>query len=131
MYINEPGHSIWKNLESDKKRKGFEGGIIVIDEGFNSEEHPKLARRLLPPIDHFNCRCNVEIKRYDPIVRVIFNDPATIIYWKDGSKTVVKCGDNDVYDREKGLAMAIAKKYLGNKGNYNNILKKYLKEEEK
>lgn len=29
---------------------------------------------------------------YTPIVeRVIFNHPATIIFWKDGSKTVVKC----------------------------------------
>lgn len=25
------------------------------------------------------------------IKNVIFNDPATIVFWKDGTKTVVKC----------------------------------------
>ena len=57
---------------------------------------------------------------------VIFNDPATIIKWADGTKTVVKAQDGDVYDPEKGLAMAIAKKALGNKGNYNNEINKWL-----
>lgn len=59
---------------------------------------------------------------------VIFHDPATIILWGDGTKTVVKCGKNDTYDPEKGMAMAICKKLLGNKGNYNNVFKKWLKE---
>ena len=59
---------------------------------------------------------------------VIFNNPATIILWKDGTKTVVKCGKNDTYDPEKGMAMAICKKLMGNKGSYNNVFKKWLKE---
>ena len=33
--------------------------------------------------------CNVSIRK------VIFNDPATIVLWSDGSKTVVKCGPED------------------------------------
>lgn len=49
---------------------------------------------------------------------VIFAPPATIVYWSDGSKTVVKCSEKDVFDPEKGLAMAIAKRCGGNKGNY-------------
>jgi len=63
------------------------------------------------------------------IKRVIFNKPATIVFWEDGTKTVVKAsGEN--FDKEKGLAMAITKKILGlNKGNYNNIFKKWCKEE--
>lgn len=63
------------------------------------------------------------------IRKVIFNDPATIVYWIDGSKTVVKCQEGDTYDKEKGLAMAISKKVLGNKGNFNNIFKHYCEEE--
>ena len=59
------------------------------------------------------------------IERVIFNVPATIVIWKDGSKTVVKCAKED-FDPEKGLAMAIAKKALGNKGSYYNVFKKWL-----
>lgn len=64
-------------------------------------------------------------KTFD-IDKVIFNDPATIVLWQDGTKTVVKASPNDVYDPEKGLAMAIAKKALGNKGNYYEVFKKVL-----
>lgn len=52
------------------------------------------------------------------IKNVIFAHPATIVYWSDGSKTVVKCSEKDVFDPEKGLAMAIAKRCGGNKGSY-------------
>lgn len=62
------------------------------------------------------------------IRKVIFHDPATIIIWRDGTKTVVKCGENDTYDKEKGMAMAICKRIYGNKGNYNNIFKEWLEE---
>ena len=57
---------------------------------------------------------------------VIFNGPATIVFWSDGTKTVVKCQEDDEYDPEKGLAMAISKKALGNKGNYCNVFHKWL-----
>lgn len=59
------------------------------------------------------------------IKKVIFNDPATIVLWRDGSKTIVKCGENDIFDPEKGLAMAIVKKCFGNQGNYFNQIKKW------
>lgn len=59
---------------------------------------------------------------------VIYNDPATIVFWEDGTKTVVKC-KNEKFDPEKGLAMAFSKKMLGNKGNYYNVFKKWLPEE--
>lgn len=75
------------------------------------------------------------------IEKVIFNDPATIVFWKDGTKTVVKagskpidisndCWNEDKFDPEKGLAMAIAKKALGNEGNYYNEFRKWLPEKD-
>lgn len=64
------------------------------------------------------------------IKKVIFNNPATIVFWDDGTKTIVRCGENDIYDPEKGLAMAISKKALGNQGNYYETFKKHLPEEE-
>ena len=63
------------------------------------------------------------------IDNVIFNDPATIVFWNDGTKTVVKA-ENEPFDPEKGLAMAISKKVLGNKGNYYETFKKWLPEKE-
>ncbi len=73
---------------------------------------------------------SVERKTDMRIKKVYFNNPATVVLWEDGTKTVVKSGEDDIYDPEKGLAMAIAKKALGNKGNYYEVFKKWLPEEE-
>lgn len=70
----------------------------------------------------FNDSC---IRLSFQIDKVIFNDPATIVFWKDDTKTVVKAGNDEYFDKEKGLAMAISKKVLGNKGNYYNTFKKH------
>ena len=60
------------------------------------------------------------------IEKVIFNNPATIVIWDNGDKTVVKC-DGEKYDPEKGLAMAITKYLLGNnQGYYYDIFTKWL-----
>lgn len=55
---------------------------------------------------------------------IIFNRPATIVLWADGTKTIVKCSSKDAWDPEKGLALCFMKKALGNKGNFNNVLKR-------
>lgn len=60
------------------------------------------------------------------IKNVIFHDPATIVYWMDGSKTVVKCQSGDIFDPEKGLAMAIAKRVYGDNGRYCELFKKWI-----
>lgn len=83
------------------------------------------------------------------IENVIFQNPATIVFWSDGTKTVVNCMDNveerkkivdgkeviirkprksETYSKEAGLAMAIVKKWAGNNGNYNNIFRKFIPE---
>ena len=67
-----------------------------------------------------------EINRKPFIKQVIFNAPATVVIWSDGTKTVVKCQPGDEYSKETGLAMCIAKKYLGNKGNFNEVFKKFI-----
>lgn len=57
---------------------------------------------------------------------VIFNYPATIILWKDGTKTTVKARKGEKYDPEKGFAMAVCKKMFGNEGNYYKVFKEYV-----
>lgn len=64
------------------------------------------------------------------IKKVIFHDPATIVIWTDGTKTVVKCSENDIFDPEKGLAMAIVKRAFGNDNSFHKIFKKWLPKEE-
>lgn len=62
------------------------------------------------------------------IKKVIFNEPTTIVLWADGTKTIVKCQKRDTYSKETGLAMAICKKAFGNKGNFNEVFKKWIPE---
>lgn len=69
-----------------------------------------------------------KIRLVEPIEKVTFNGSATIVFWKDGDKTVVKCADGDKYDREKGLAMAICKKVLGD--DYRNVFKEHIPEDD-
>lgn len=58
---------------------------------------------------------NADIK----VTKVIYHNPATIVFWSDGTKTVVKCDKNDTYDPEKGFYIACAKKLFGN--NYKAV----------
>lgn len=69
--------------------------------------------------------CSVSIRK------VIFNDPATVVLWSDGTKTVVKCGPEDKFDTEKGLAMAIVKKMAGNDNRFHKVFKQYPKKKKK
>lgn len=92
----------------------------------------------IPPITLNYCKGDVEATRrlYERYVegkfmpeikKVIFNYPATIVLWSDNTKTVVKCQDGDVFDYEKGLAMAVCKKLLGNNtGKYYDIFNKWI-----
>ena len=80
------------------------------------------------PVDSFETKqsTNRRVKIRD----VIFSDPATVVFWSDGTKTVVKTQGGEKYDKEKGLAMAIIKKITGNTGNYYEIFKEWCGDEE-
>ena len=74
---------------------------------------------------------NTEPKMYvrfdiPTIDKVIFSGPATIVFWTDGTKTVVKCRKGDKFDPEKGIAMACAKKLLGNEDGYHREIAKHI-----
>lgn len=64
-----------------------EGGLVVIVKGSDKEGNP----------DTF-------------IESVWFNDPVTIIFWEDGTKTVVKTSENDDYDPITGFLLCYYRK---------------------
>lgn len=64
------------------------------------------------------------------IDKVIFDDPATVILWKDGTKTVVHAQDGEPYDKEKGFAMAVCKKVFGNERDYYHVFKRWFRKGE-
>ena len=71
----------------------------------------------------FDLLCNVY--KGEPILlfkKIIFNPPATIVFWEDGSKTVVKCRKGTVFDPYYGFTCALAKKVYGNNSQVNRIV---------
>ena len=73
-----------------------------------------------------------DIKEFsNDIDHVLFNNPWTIVFWKDGSVTRVKCQKGDTYDREKGFAIAVIKHIFGDTNYFNTIFKKWVPEEDK
>lgn len=78
-----------------------------------------------PSLKLLGCSTSVKIP---PIKKVIFHDPATIVYWQDKTKTVVKCKDGETFDKEKGLAMCISKKLLGDE--FHSEFRKYTEDKE-
>lgn len=79
--------------------------------------------------DSMNCGDERQAENCLMIKDVIFNKPATIVKWCDGTKTVVKCQNGEPFDKEKGLALAFIKKMYGNTGRYNEIFHYWCDEE--
>lgn len=85
----------------------------------------KKKEKTMGPKNYSQYYKNLQYYIMPSIKNVVFNDPATIVIWDDGSKTVVKTQNHEAFDPEKGLAMAIAKKALGNRGTYFDEIKKW------
>ena len=119
------GMNIHNNLDSDRTATAEIRLAQVSSDDINYMHH--LYSCNLP------CRFTInpyEYKTTQPelkIERVIFNNPATIVFWNDGTKTVVKCDENDIFSEEMGLAMACTKKLFGNNFSYFGKFDKALK----
>ena len=100
---------------------------IDIDLTFSSRPTTDKKKETKKPVDSFETKqsTNRRVKIRD----VIFSDPATVVFWSDDTKTVVKTRGGEKYDKEKGLAMAIVKKITGNTSNYYNIFKEWCSNE--
>lgn len=61
------------------------------------------------------------------IKNVYFNEEkrTTVVVWSDGIKTKLKCAPDDIFDKEKAIALAFMKRFYDNGGKFNDILKKY------
>lgn len=47
------------------------------------------------------------------IKEVKFNGPATIVFFDDNTKVVIKCTDTDIFDPEKAVMICVLRKALG------------------
>ena len=65
------------------------------------------------------CQCLWGIPDID---RIIFSPPATVIFWGDGEKTVVKCAEGQQYDRYNGFCAAVCKRLFGSSSAAKKIM---------
>lgn len=59
---------------------------------------------------------------YPKPVKIIYNPPATIVFWTDGTKTVVKCSAEDEYNEYYGFLCALGKKMFGTNSHIKKII---------
>ena len=107
-------------VEWDKVRSLTEAAVPILSDVKMQIEVEKYCDEDIKQVRNLYYGLSLSIKD------VIFNPPATIVLWMDGTKTVVKDQGEVFYDPEKGMAMAVAKKAFGNQGNYYNQFAKYL-----
>lgn len=137
-FIRTFGYRFWEQLETQFMYDLASNGVVVCTD-CRDEITCELGRAKIGfggrgssySISYANCKSTTnESKAKSPfeampkIEKVIFNPPATIVKWKDGTKTVVKCQDDDEFDWEKGLAMAYVKRAFNNERTYYGLFKK-------
>lgn len=57
------------------------------------------------------CEHNELYKTY--IIKVLYNNPATVVFWSDGTQTRNICPKNTLYNPDAGLAFCVLKKFMG------------------
>lgn len=62
------------------------------------------------------------------IKKVLYKNPATVVFWSDGTKTVAKTHGGDSYNPESGLVICVLKKLHGS-SNVRNLLKSWVRED--
>lgn len=111
---------------ADCTRACYEGNYESMDIGVNFIKTKAVSDIKVTLYDLYGLEKPVSFD----VKEVIYNDPAVVVYWKDGTKTVATAQNED-YDPEKGLAICFAKKALGNSykgmGRFKRLLKKALR----
>lgn len=102
-----PWHVTEKTITSD-------GGVSITAEFRNTPVVPK-------------SEVNVDLFRsfgvYFTPKKIIINGPATIFFWKDGGKTVVKCMEGDRDDLYNAYCIAVTKRLAGSNSKIKSVLK--------
>lgn len=120
----------------------FDSILDIINELYNTEKEEKnnkVDSSTVNTDDYFTFvpKEAVILKSYNPkkifnvpnVEKVLFRNPATIVWFSDGTKSVAICGYDDVYDKETGMAICLCKRMLGNK-EYRELMDKWCYEKE-
>ena len=73
---------------------------------------------------------SMSVMRKPVVRRILFTDPATIVFWDDGTKTVVKTTGDDKFVPYYGFLAALAKKVYGSNMRVQEMIRPWLPKEE-
>lgn len=135
------GEAVALNLDDVKTIKEIErrfmkrtGTMLVNDQ--NKEEKEMTDYRTISSTKittrDINAKLNLPVS-FMPIpmiTKIIFNNPATIVFWADGTKTVVKCMEGQEFNEYYGVACAIMKRFFGNNSKASAFVEKFKEEKE-
>ena len=101
------------NVENAVECKYSLGDTKELEEYRNTIMGSLYKMGILKPMKPFFGGCYYD-KDYNRIYirEVIFNNPATIVFWSDGTKTTSVCDNEDTYDTEKGVLLCVLKKLV-------------------
>lgn len=122
---NEMANTIENLKKENIKLK--EDAVTIVHEKWNLKSENKHLRKEKTEMQErlYNTLFGYNDYKLPEVKEVLYHKPATIIFWKDGTKTVVKTQNKEKYDKEKGFVMAYLKKILGNEGNYYEVIKRW------
>ena len=125
IYVQNPG------FDSATFRKAIRMSMNsfygITPAGFDEPAKESLKKWALEWNSNGETTPHIKINIYDSIKDVMFANPATIVFWTDGTKTVVKAQGDEQYVPEVGLAMCICKKVMGNTRDYYRVFKHWMK----
>lgn len=133
--IRSPSEEMYSDSVNAVKEfvNGIRSNKEACDESLHRELHKQIA-------ENINIRLKRELGINDDIPsaypgstfvidKVIFNPPATIVFWKDRTKTVVKCKEGEEFSEWAGIALCLAKKLYG--PNFHKIFKAHCSDPDK
>lgn len=102
--------------------------IIVpdVNEEENEMNYNNIPARVTD--NHMKIHAPIPIIKIPEISKVVFNNPATIVFWADGTKTVVKCMEGQEFNEYYGVACAIMKRFFGNNSKASAFVEKFKEE---
>lgn len=119
------------------------GSITYANKGTSKETsyydtiNPKLVINHFTDIDSQPKKTDESDKKETPDVyhpipdKIIFNDPVTVVFWTDKTKTIVRKSANDPYDKYMAFCAALAKKVYENNTQIHKIIESGIDQKEK
>lgn len=133
-YIDVNMAALYDTIFTDKDAEAciVQRAIEAINDERNARELRKGVINMKNIANYVNYSDLFNERRHNSndIKKVIFNYPATIVIWEDGTKTVAKCHGDDIYDKTTGLLICVAKRYLGGTSKLTKLIDKWVSEEE-